>query len=1682
MTQSLHRTASIFAALACGALVGQDTRVPSRLALLVGVGAYGDGTGFRPLRGAGHDVAAMGAVLTERFGFTAGDVLTLVDGAATLEGFLSAFDRHLLQRAGEDTQVVVYFACHGSMIPDRSGVEQNVKGRPHDSSLVLFDSRTATRRGAFDLSDDVLAALLGALADKGAQVTLLTDACHSGGVLRSGRSGEARFAEFGTQAVEDPTAWPGWPAGVAFEDDRAGSDSNPRLVHLAACSARQAAYEYDFDTMDGARPHGVFTFCLVESLRRVQPGETFALLARRVELAMHQLPETPLQNPWLLGPATRQVLAGGFGGVPAGFPLRASSEGVLTLEAGYLHGLVAGAELDVHALGSGAAPGGTVLGRVHITRLGYGSSLVVWTTKPEREIARVPMQAFLAALPDTLPRLAVFVADPALAQRLRASRWADVQSERPDLGDYVVESKPTITLRTREGIVLWPKAGATVVGVDPDAALEAAFGAEQHFQSLWRLATASLVGDLSQLKLAWRAPDAADLASRDGDAVPAWQAAPVEKVGDREWRVTLPDYDHQERERVGALAMLDIHNESRHRVHLTVLNLNEARGIREVKISTPDRPAGATGRAAERREWLGAHSRAEWPLARPMRDRYVVIATDKPISFAGVTRGDAPVSPAGWGIAYADLWVQRAPTLNMGELQRMVEQAEKLVADRDLEGARVVTAATWDLARGFAERHYAPLQARLWSLGLAAYAAYDIETAHDAWLAVVGYREATLPPDHLDLLGARSNLAIAKKMLGDLRGAEVLEERVMAVLTAKLPDDHAQLQAVRGNLGLTKKRLGDLAGALALLEKVHAVQAAKLADDHPELQTARQNLAIVKLELGDHAGALELQSRVVEVLGRLLPADHPRLQSARGDLAAVLMRLGDPVAALALQEQVYAVRTRLLPDGHPELWSTWTNLAAIRRELGDSAGAIALLRRVLASCERALPEGSPEIDKARLGLGGALASVGELEEGRRLEEQVVADLRSRPRDDGMLPNACGNLALTLLRAGDVTCARALLESALELLLTRSPEDHPDVQTARGVLVRATWTSGRIDEARALQERVLVGHARQLAPDNPRRTDAMASCAWLRLLTGDTKGAVTMATEWSATIRRHAVGWALAPRMAGLRADDERPLVDLLLSMATGYAGGDASDDLVREALMVSGTLQHLDTRVARRMRRARMVDAGRASELQQHLTRAGMELADLAQRALPTDAAAMATHAATLAEAVLRKESAQRELSALAARAGDVDAPRLEPQDLVARLPARSLAAALVRYERHRPAPDDPGKTFSVPCLAALVVSRAGLRLVQLGEYEAVEKLVVALRAEAGASELRGREAGATPPSRTSQALRRAVLDPVLAVDGEIDTLYLAVDEVLELVPLDALLHEDGTPVGVRLGLRHLASIFDLCETPRTVIGDEPRLLTMGDLDYDRTADAPLAVLGDAAAPPVAGLRDGAPRSFRPLLQSKTEIDTVRHFFTDAFPGGRAQAMVKTDASKASLLAEAGAASFLHFATHGYFASESIGSTRDQVDPTPLPVRQRQGATGLSPLVLCGLALSGANLPPDEAGRSPGILTAEEILSLDLSGCFLATLSACDTSLGVRRAGQGYASLRAALLGAGARHVLTSLWKVADQATMELMIDFYRRLWVLKQDPHRALWDAKMEARRRGVPFRDWAGWVLSGR
>jgi len=74
-----------------------------------------------------------------------------------------------------------------------------------------------------------------------------------------------------------------------------------------------------------------------------------------------------------------------------------------------------------------------------------------------------------------------------------------------------------------------------------------------------------------------------------------------------------------------------------------------------------------------------------------------------------------------------------------------------------------------------------------------------------------------------------------------------------------------------------------------------------------------------------------------------------------------------------------------------------------------------------------------------------------------------------------------------------------------------------------------------------------------------------------------------------------------------------------------------------------------------------------------------------------------------------------------------------------------------------------------------------------------------------------------------------------------------------------------------------------------------------------------------------------------------------------------------------------------------------------------------------------------------------GQLTALDCLNLDLD-CALVTLAACESGRGILAPGDEPIGLSRALVYAGARSVLQTLWQVDDQQTSGLMAGIYRGL------------------------------------
>lgn len=165
--------------------------------------------------------------------------------------------------------------------------------------------------------------------------------------------------------------------------------------------------------------------------------------------------------------------------------------------------------------------------------------------------------------------------------------------------------------------------------------------------------------------------------------------------------------------------------------------------------------------------------------------------------------------------------------------------------------------------------------------------------------------------------------------------------------------------------------------------------------------------------------------------------------------------------------------------------------------------------------------------------------------------------------------------------------------------------------------------------------------------------------------------------------------------------------------------------------------------------------------------------------------------------------------------------------------------------------------------------------------------------------------------------------------------------------------------------------------------------------------------------------------------------------------------------------------SILHFATHGYFKPEK------EVLNDNLILKQQVSTS----LFAAGLVLANGGLILDkktveEYNDERGLLTAYEVLNLNLNNTKIVVLSACETGLGTGEIGDGVYGLQKAFLVAGAQSVVMSIFKVDDAITRELMTNFYN-LWLSGMELHKAFNKAKIIIKEKYKDPIYWGSFVL---
>ncbi|MHC5064035.1 MAG: caspase family protein [Planctomycetota bacterium] len=640
---------------------------PKKIALLIAIQNYPDNVNkkFGMLQGPLNDIDLVEQTLIENLGFPKEEIRVLRDAEATHEAIVREFDEWLIQRAGPETEVLFWFCGHGSRVPDRSGQEEDGL----ESSFLAYDSRQDGLDGEFDIVDDEFHSLLTALTKKTERITLVTDACHSGSGFRGSiQPGAFRGVEAGQVQWEPSRIESFWPESVELldDDDESRGELEGKYFHVSACSNSQRAWEIQVPGEDGVQHYGGLSYFLVQALREATPEDTYYTVSRQAAVAVSSYIKN--QSVWSEGSPkaqNRQLFGGEIKARPAGFQAHVVDDKKLSIEAGYLHGLVKGATLEV------VDADNQVLGQAKVNILLGGVARANWEGEHKAVTRQTPIWVRVAELPEQLSPLPVYTDDPELQKHIKDSSWLVAATEDEFDSYRLIQATGTLSLQTNEGLTIWKGQPEEV---------EAAAQAELQFRALWDLATVEGSFELNARFVEVSPADLRRFANTTGAADVTPHAARG-SAAFAEYEVEVENFTDIS----GRLAKLEIDNLSRRSVHVTVLVVGENRQVDVMWPQQGERDNVIDKRSTRSIEMLLGMD-PDWKLERPMRERYLVIATRRYVDFSpfitetatrgaanelpGILRvaldgsttrggGAVPVDPGSWGVKAVDLLVRR---------------------------------------------------------------------------------------------------------------------------------------------------------------------------------------------------------------------------------------------------------------------------------------------------------------------------------------------------------------------------------------------------------------------------------------------------------------------------------------------------------------------------------------------------------------------------------------------------------------------------------------------------------------------------------------------------------------------------------------------------------------------------------------------------------------------------------------------------------------------------------------------------------------------------------------------------------------------------------------------------------------------------------------------------------------
>ncbi len=908
-------------------------------------------------------------------------------------------------------------------------------------------------------------------------------------------------------------------------------------------------------------------------------------------------------------------------------------------------------------------------------------------------------------------------------------------------------------------------------------------------------------------------------------------------------------------------------------------------------------------------------------------------------------------------------------------------------------------------------------------------------------------------PDASQRLQTINLLADIYRLQARYPEAERLLDENLTKIKAQFGNDHYFVLITQNFMANLYEDTGDYPKARDLYEKIYSHTLSRFGEKHLNTVTCMTNLGNIYLKLGEFQDAEMFYDRAYQLMSILAGKKHPITLRLMNNLGLVYEKQGlfdrsEPLLRQAIQYSKDIGGEAYKKDQN--VWNMLNNLALLYESQGLFSKAEPIHQELIDLCQKSLGDKHPRTAASINNLGYLYMlqeayekALGYFEEAFEIWKALYGE-----RHQACL-KSLNNLGRAHHKLGNLVKAREAIEKALELRTEVLGSEHIDTIRSMHDLAVLLTTAQKNDEADKLFLKTLALSEKKLGLLHPYTFETLNHFADLKEQREDWQAALNL--RLTVFDRRNeffnSVLWATNENARAGFIHIHRKELDALIALLINQNTPNAAQKILEISLERKGLLLKISSEIQEVVSLSKNPAL---TEISHNLIDKKKELAALTLSG-PLDDMTDEVYAQKIMETENDIETLQGDL----ARKSAVFNKKISPatlNDVMEKLDEDAVVIDYFIYEE----PSNRTKKIIAVSAQKQEDETYQFDLIQYGELTDLEEAVKVFR-----EVIIDEDAEEEDLIDEAQYRYEQIWEPLLATLGEKTNIFLVPDGILNIMPFEALMDPDGNYLLSTYRIKILTSLRDLVHQ-ESAVGNNQLLIIAGP-DYDLNSHATEKSkinLNRSRSGSRTGVRGGRGDRANGLRMTRG-LRGMRGLNFDPLPGAEAEGRdiealtkgkketvtyYKRDGEEAKLRTFNEAPEILHIATHGFFLKPQERLVRR------LLKTMRSGGLdipppGDNPLLRAGLAFAGINQNAAFLGEidtdNDGVLTALEVLGLNLQGTKVVILSACETGLGEIHEGEGVYGLRRAFQEAGASTVVNSLWEVSDAGTQKLMTLLY---------------------------------------